>query len=138
MALPTAKQVLQARTRDELIQAATSLADADMRLRRALVEARRAAGLSQDDVAKALGIKQPSIAAFERYDSDPRLSTIRRYATAVGAHIDHSVTPFSFGAEWRPVPVSPGFAGVTSGREQAPVPIQAAADSKSTDFALAA
>ncbi|WP_432457948.1 helix-turn-helix domain-containing protein [Cellulomonas iranensis] len=131
----TPKQVLEARSRSELIEAATALASADMKLRRALVEARRAAGLSQQDVATALGIKQPSVAAFERYDSDPRLSTIRRYAVAVGAQVEHRVVEFDFGREFRSVS-SVTRAGVTG--RPAPVPIAVAADSKRLDFTLAA
>lgn len=94
----TVKQALAQRPQEELLEAATALADADLRMRRALVSARRGAGLSQNDVAEALGIKQSSVAAFERYDNDPRLSTIRRYALAVGAQVSHEVTPFSFGS----------------------------------------
>lgn len=94
---------LKERTREELVQAATDLADADMRFRHALVHARRAAGMTQKDVADAMGIKQSSVAAFERYDNDPRLSTVRRYATVVGASISHSVTPVTEASRWMKV-----------------------------------
>ncbi|NTW41603.1 MAG: helix-turn-helix transcriptional regulator [Cellulomonadaceae bacterium] len=71
-------------------------------MRKALIGARRAAGLSQSEVADALGIKQSSVAAFERYDNDPRLSTIRRYALVVGAHVEHEVRQFPFDGDWTP------------------------------------
>ena len=81
---------------DELVAAAEALAAQDERLRHLLVRARKAAGMSQRDVAAALGIKQSSVAGFESHDNDPRLSTIRRYALAVGAHVEHRVsTPAS-------------------------------------------
>ncbi|MFE5293009.1 helix-turn-helix domain-containing protein [Isoptericola sp. NPDC056618] len=80
-----------ARTREELIELATALAAADETMRRALINARVSAGLSQRQVAELLGIKQSSVASFERHDNDPRLSTIRRYALAVGAQVDHRV-----------------------------------------------
>ena len=73
-------------------QLAKSLATADQELRLALIEARRAAGLTQRDVAEALGISQSAVSQFERYDNDPQLSTVRRYALAVGAAITHQVT----------------------------------------------
>jgi DNA-binding XRE family transcriptional regulator len=76
---------------EELIELATALAAADETMRRALINARNAAGMTQKDVAELLGIKQSSIAAFERHDNDPKLSTIRRYALAVGARVDHRV-----------------------------------------------
>lgn len=37
------------------------------------------------------GVTQPTIAAFEHHDNDPRLSTLRRYALAVGAAVSHRV-----------------------------------------------
>lgn len=90
-----------------LLAAATALAESDLRMRAELVKARRSAGLTQRQVAEVLGIKQASVAAFEHYDNDPRLSTLRRYALAVGAHVDHTVTAHGW-AEWsRPsAPVS--------------------------------
>ena len=131
------KQVLAARTGEELLEAATALAEADLRLRRALVEARREAGMSQSEVADALGVKQSSVAAFERYDNDPRLSTIRRYALAVGVQIGHDVTRSAFGAEWKAVsgvlPVK-----ITCRSLSPSFTLAAAADAKSTDFAMAA
>jgi len=133
MATP-AKVVLAARRQEELIHAATALAEADLRMRRALVEARRAAGLSQQDVADALGIKQSSVAAFERYDNDPRQSTIRRYALVVGAQIAHDVKPFSAETPWQWV------SGVTSGVtvSAAGRAIAAAAELQRLDVCLAA
>lgn len=77
---------------DELVARAADLAEADERLLFELIHARKAAQLSQRDVARLLGIKQPSVAGFEAHDSDPKLSTIRRYALAVGAHVEHVVT----------------------------------------------
>ncbi|WP_192807309.1 hypothetical protein [Leifsonia xyli] len=34
---------------------------------------------------------QPTVAAFERYEANPTLSTIRHYALAIGAGIKHHV-----------------------------------------------
>lgn len=70
---------------------AVELALSDYRLLRDLIKVRKDRRLSQDDLAVILGISQPSVAAFERVDADPKLSTIRRYALAVGAAIDHQV-----------------------------------------------
>jgi transcriptional regulator with XRE-family HTH domain len=70
---------------------AKELAKADYRLLFGLVQARRDRGLSQKDVADRLGVSQPAVAAFERQDSDPKLSTIRRYAHAVGVIVAHTV-----------------------------------------------
>lgn len=70
---------------------AKELAKADYRLLIGLVRARKERGMTQQDVADKLGVSQPTVADFEREDSDPKLSTIRRYAHAVGAIVTHQV-----------------------------------------------
>lgn len=62
-------------------------------LMRDLVGLRDARGMNQEDVANLMGISQPAVAKLERYDSNPTLSTIRRYALAVDADLDIRVTP---------------------------------------------
>lgn len=123
---------------EELVALATHLAEADDRLRAALIRARQEADLSQADVAELLGIKQSSVAAFERQENDPRLSTIRRYALAVGATIDHRVTCGSWSSGWTPV-TSPRPSVEVMRRDLGPqTSVMAPADSKRTDFAMAA
>ncbi len=43
--------------------------------------------LSQGAVAARMGVRQPTISGFETEDSDPRLSTLQRYARAVEARL---------------------------------------------------
>jgi DNA-binding XRE family transcriptional regulator len=52
-----------------------------------LVRAREADGLTQTDVAKRMGVTQPTISQFEVESSDPRISTLQRYARAVGLRL---------------------------------------------------
>ncbi|MGC0787007.1 helix-turn-helix transcriptional regulator [Pantoea agglomerans] len=47
--------------------------------------------LSQTEMAHAMGVKQPTIARMERADNDPRLSTLKRYVTALGGEISIDV-----------------------------------------------
>jgi len=75
-----------------LVAKARALAHSDDRLLHDLRELRLAQGLSQAPVAKRLGVTQPAIAAFEAHDSNPTLAALRRYALAIGAHVDHVVT----------------------------------------------
>lgn len=58
-----------------------------------LAEARRAAGLSQRAVAAHMGTSQPVVARLEAGGADVRLSTLARYADAVGHDLDLRVTP---------------------------------------------
>ncbi len=60
-------------------------------LLRELVALRKRHGLSQEQVAERMAITQPAVAALERYDSNPTMSTIRRYAVAVEARIKTTV-----------------------------------------------
>jgi DNA-binding XRE family transcriptional regulator len=57
------------------------------RLIAALVEARDTAGISQSELARRSGIRQPEISRLEAGRLDPRLSTLRRYADAIGVDI---------------------------------------------------
>lgn len=57
-------------------------------LRAALVAHRVAQGLSQTDVAAEMGTSQSSVARFEASAGDLRLSTLERYAAAVGQRLD--------------------------------------------------
>lgn len=58
----------------------------------ALISLRTSSGISQESVAERMGVTQPAVAAFEREDSNPTLSSIRRYALAVGARITYDVS----------------------------------------------
>lgn len=78
-------------TPDVVRARAKVLAREDRTMRSQLVILRREAGLSQGEVAERMGVTQQAVSKFERYDTDPKLSTVRRYANAVGALIEHRV-----------------------------------------------
>lgn len=52
-----------------------------------LVGLRRRRRLSQSVVAERMGVGQSTVSGFETEDSDPRLSTLQRYARAVEAKL---------------------------------------------------
>ncbi len=60
---------------------------ADFKIGVILRQAREAAGLTQDQVAKKLHTQKSAISRIENHADDVRLSTIRRYAEAVGASL---------------------------------------------------
>lgn len=74
-------------------QLARDLAQEDDRLLEQLVAYRRALGVTQQDVANALGRHKSAVSNFERLGADPHQSTIRRYAAAIGVRIRHVVEP---------------------------------------------
>lgn len=57
------------------------------RLLDCLVGLRQAQKLSQTTIAKRMGVRQPTVSGFETEGSDPRLSTLHRYARAVQARL---------------------------------------------------
>ena len=60
---------------------------ADFKIGVILRQAREAAGLTQDQVAQRLQTKKSAISRIENHANDVRLSTLRRYAEAVGANL---------------------------------------------------
>jgi transcriptional regulator with XRE-family HTH domain len=53
-----------------------------------LRQAREAAGMTQDEVARRLGTKESAISRMENHADDVRLSTLRNYAEAIGASLE--------------------------------------------------
>lgn len=74
---------------DPLAAHARRLAEADSKLMAGLAAARRAEGLTVTELAERLGWQPGTVRAFERADADPAMSSVRRYALAVGVDIRH-------------------------------------------------
>lgn len=58
-------------------------------LLRGLADRRRELGLSQTLVAARMGTSQPTLARLESGEVDPRISTVERYALALGRELSH-------------------------------------------------
>ena len=58
-----------------------------------LVRARQESSLSQTEIAARMGTSQSAVARLESGDLDVRLSTIERYAAALGRTVDWQVRP---------------------------------------------
>ena len=52
-----------------------------------LAAQRRAAGLSQTEIAARMGTSQSAVARLEAGDADVRVSTLERYAAAIGSQL---------------------------------------------------
>lgn len=82
------KRYIQERTeRDPEFAENYEVGYADFKIGVILRQAREAAGLTQDEVARKLQTKKSAISRIENHADDVRLSTIRRYAEAVGANL---------------------------------------------------
>jgi transcriptional regulator with XRE-family HTH domain len=73
--------------RDPVFRAAYEDAEERHSILDRLVGLRHRQRLSQSAVAARMGVRQPTVSGFETEDSDPRLSTLQRYARAVGARL---------------------------------------------------
>jgi transcriptional regulator with XRE-family HTH domain len=56
-----------------------------------LVTVRKERGLSQTEIAAQMGTSQSAVARLERGDVDARLSTLERYAAALGRTVDYQL-----------------------------------------------
>lgn len=78
-------EAAQSRQVDALDRAAESLALAVLR---GLVEARKNAGLSQSEVARRMDVPQSAVVRLESGAHSPTLTTLSRYAAAVGVRME--------------------------------------------------
>lgn len=78
---------------DPDIKLRRSLLEDSVQLINALVKARHDKGLSIREVAARMGSDASAVHKFESGERDPHLSTIRRYARAVGVRIETKVHP---------------------------------------------
>ena len=67
------------------------------------VEHRSRLGLSQTEVAARMGTSQSAVARLESGDADVRLSTLERYAAALGYVVEYHLVPASRSKLERPV-----------------------------------
>jgi ribosome-binding protein aMBF1 (putative translation factor) len=61
------------------------------RLMRDLAAARRKAGLTQTAVAARMRTSEAAVSRLETGDADPRVSTVERYAAALGKRVEWRV-----------------------------------------------
>lgn len=70
---------------------AQHMVEDDFDLIEKLADARRRHGLTQTEVGRRMDISQAAVARIESGDRDPHLSTLRRYAHAIGVRVTHDV-----------------------------------------------
>jgi ribosome-binding protein aMBF1 (putative translation factor) len=73
--------------------ALVAAAERQRELIRELAATRRARGLSQTQVAAAMHTFQSALARLESSATDARLSTVERYATALGFQVEYELVP---------------------------------------------
>jgi predicted transcriptional regulator len=81
-------RALSERRHESVFPGFKEMAERRRELAAELVVLRRAAGLSQTEVAARMGTSQSAVARIESGDADVRLSTLDRYAVALGHELD--------------------------------------------------
>lgn len=81
---------LMAELPQEQQQKVKQMAD-EMRIELQLYRIREELEISQQQMAEALNIKQPSVVALEKRGNDIRLSSVKRYVEAMGGVLNLSV-----------------------------------------------
>ncbi len=92
------EELLARKLEDPAIRAAFEDSQTRHELIQCLVDIRKRAGVTQKQLADAMGVKQPTVSGFETEDSDPRLSTLQRYARALGHAVVVDVRPAAHAA----------------------------------------
>ena len=78
---------------DPTFQAEYDSLEDEFTLATALIKARDAAHMTQEDVAKAMGTSQEAIARLESGKSQPSTRTLQRFARATGMRLRISFEP---------------------------------------------
>jgi len=82
------QKYIEARSkRDQEFAEGFEIGYTDFKIGVILRQAREAAGMTQEQVAKKLSTCKSAISRIENHADDVRLSTLRRYAKAVGANL---------------------------------------------------
>ena len=82
------KKYIQKRSmKDKVFALGFEEGSAEFKIGVILRQAREAAGLTQDEVARRLKTKKSAISRIENHADDVRLSTLRKYADAVGTNL---------------------------------------------------
>jgi DNA-binding XRE family transcriptional regulator len=79
---------LRAERRDEEFRLLWDEREAAYKVARELIRLRKKQGLSQSEVARRAGLKQPAIARLESGAVTPTLDTIQRVAHALGRQVE--------------------------------------------------
>ena len=90
-------------TREDHFREALEDVDDLNRLIDYLVGLRKETGISQKAIAASMGVRQPTVSQFENESSDPKISTVQRYARALKQRLCFEVVPeahCSWGQTW--------------------------------------
>ncbi len=104
-----------------------------------LVNRRLALGIKSRDVAKAMGVTPSTVSELENHQDDPRLSTVQRYARAIGVKVSFAtVSPAAQGWTGLGPSAAERWLWMKAQSEAAAASVGAIRANSATDFALGA
>lgn len=89
------REFLNEQLKDPEVKREYDALDAEYAIKKAIVEARIAANMSQKDLSKATGIAQSDISKLENGNGNPSIRTLRRLAEGLGMRLSISLVPIS-------------------------------------------
>jgi transcriptional regulator with XRE-family HTH domain len=117
----THDEMIGAWKKDPAFRKAYDALEAEFILFDELLTARSRAGLTQAEVAERMGTKTPAVARLEAGGGSkkhsPSIATLRKYAAAVGCHLEVKLVPFPQSVERKKaVPTESRRASLTAAR----------------------
>jgi DNA-binding XRE family transcriptional regulator len=79
-------QEIISQEKPEVVEKAKAIAS-EMLLNIHLAEFREKVQLTQNEIAQAMGVKQPTVAGMEKNGQDIKLSTLKKYVEATGSKL---------------------------------------------------
>lgn len=86
---------LKEQLQDEDFRAEYESLDAEFSIIQAMLDARKASGMTQKQLAEATGINQADISRLERGTANPSLRTLQRLAAGMGMQLKVQFVPTS-------------------------------------------
>jgi ribosome-binding protein aMBF1 (putative translation factor) len=84
---------LKRKLQDPEFQSAYDAEDKRIELVLPIIKLRRQRGMTQTDLAKAIGTKQANVSRLERFDTNLTLGTLQKVADALGVNLEIGSVP---------------------------------------------
>jgi ribosome-binding protein aMBF1 (putative translation factor) len=84
---------LERKLRDPDFRAAYNAEDKRIELVLQIIKLRQQRGMTQSDLAKAIGTRQANVSRLERFDCNLTLGTLEKVAQALGANLQIDLVP---------------------------------------------
>jgi ribosome-binding protein aMBF1 (putative translation factor) len=84
---------LKRKLQDQVFRAAYDAEDKRIELVLQIIKLRQQRGMTQADLAKAIGTRQANVSRLERFDSNLTVGTLERVAQALGVNLQIDLVP---------------------------------------------